>query len=288
MKYALCLHGYFQNPKLRIDMNTVNFIEDNIIKNILTTGHTVDLFIHTFDLKSKDNIIKKYGKYIIDDTCVLFEQQKPGFEQFNFSDENKEYLKKINDLNYKRHWSYNFRSVLSSMYGRDNVIKLALKYSKNNNVNYDLIISTRFDLGARQSTWNLIFNPEQNYDNKYLYSAFWKQLNGGIYDFWFFGNPKNMEILSNSLDYMMKNGFKNNSNYANMCENGWFDINKDYPCSNIMLLSNEEKKKYIEPPNLYAPGMEHTVNSHYVYKYFFYAVKLYNICKFIDDNGKIY
>jgi len=287
MRYALCLHGYFQNPKLAINMNIVNYIEDNIIQNILKTGHNVDIFIHSFDLKNKDNIIKKYEKYIIDDTCVLIEPQKDFFD-FNFSNENKEYLKKITNLNYKRHWSYNFHSVLSSMYTRDNSIKLALKYSKKNDIKYDFIISTRFDLGIRTTKYNFIFNPEQDYNDKYFYSAFWNQLNGGIYDFWFFGNQKNMEILSNSYDYMIKNSFKLNSEYVNMIKHGWFDSNKDHPFTNIMLLSNEEKKKYIEPPNLYTTTMEHSVNSHYIFKYYLYKAKLYNLCKFIDDDGVIY
>jgi hypothetical protein len=285
MKYALCLHGYFQNPKLTINMNTNNYIEDNIIKKIITSGqHTLDIFIHSFDLNNKDNIIKKYSKYLVDNKI----EQQINFFEFKFSNENKEYLKKITDLNYKSVHSYNFHSVLSSMYTRDNSIKLALKYSKKNNIKYNLIISTRFDLGVRINKYNLIFNPEQKYNDKYLYSAFWNQLNGGIYDFWFFGNQNNMEILSNSHDYFIKNYFKINSEYVNMIENGWFDSNKDYPWSNIMLLSNEEKKKYLEPPNLYSCSMIHSVNSHYIYKFYLYKTKLYNICKFIDDFGKIY
>ena len=50
MKIALCVSGYFTN-KVNDDLLQYNYIYDNIINRIKNDGHSLDIFIHSFDKK---------------------------------------------------------------------------------------------------------------------------------------------------------------------------------------------------------------------------------------------
>jgi len=59
MKIALCVSGYFTN-KVNDDLLQYNYIYDNIINRIKNDGHSLDISIHSFDIKSEENIKTKY------------------------------------------------------------------------------------------------------------------------------------------------------------------------------------------------------------------------------------
>jgi hypothetical protein len=45
MRFALCISRYFSNIN-KDDLTKTNYIQDNIIKNILENNNTCDIFIH--------------------------------------------------------------------------------------------------------------------------------------------------------------------------------------------------------------------------------------------------
>ena len=286
MKIALCISGYFIN-KNNDDLLQSNYIYDNIINRINNDTHSLDIFIHSFDKKSEENILRKYPntrKTIIDD-------------QINFinklSDENKEFHNLLLKSKYKNGTSYDLQGTLSMIYSRCEVIKLACEYSFNNNFKYDTIIRVRFDIGVRMKhphngfkPDNFIFEPSK-YDYKYFYSSYWNQLNAGYVDHWEFTNSKNMEIFSEMYNYVVKNMFIINSDYLKYLQSNWPDSNEFKYDSNEMLNNNNKyniksyKHRFID-----------SVNNHIIQKYFMMKNSLYEKSRFIDftkdNNGKLY
>lgn len=264
---ALCISGYFSN-KDGDDLMKTNYIYDNII-NKIKPENNLYLFIHSFDYNNKNNILTKYPnitKYIIEPQI-----------DFNtkLNEENREF---INKYNYVTSW----HSSLSYLYSRMVSIMLAINYSKENNIDYDLICWTRFDVGIRVKILNLGINCcklvfDVNLDNQYVYSAFWKQLNAGFADFWFISNTSNMNLIANMYHYVLEKAFKLNSDYLLAFEN-WPDSNINDEFSNEILNDNS---KLIKPQNIqYSPI--YACNNHLLIKFYFMTNSLYNDCKFLS------
>ena len=276
MKIALCISGYFTN-KNNDNLLQSNYIYDNIINRITNNSQELDIFIHSFDKKNEKKILKKYPntrKTIIDD-------------QINFinklSDENKEFHNLLLKSKYKNGTSYDLQGTLSMIYSRCEVIKLACEYSFNNNFKYDTIIRVRFDIGVRMKhphngfkPDNFIFEPSK-YDYKYFYSSYWNQLNAGYVDHWEFSNSKNMKILSEMFEYLIKNMLINGSDYLKCLQSNWPDSNEFKYDSNEMLNNNNKynvktyKYRFID-----------SVNNHIIQKYFMMKNNLYEKSRFID------
>lgn len=278
MIYALCIHGYFSN-KDNDNLIKTNYIYDNIINKIIKCGDNVDVFIHSFDIKNIDNIKKKYPsakKYII-------EKQKDflniiDIEYKNKLEKNKNYIKS----------SMNWFSTLSFLYSRKESINLAIKYQNINNFIYDGIITTRFDLGIRiKKNHNKCNHGKLIFDNrldmKYIYSAFWYQLNAGYADHWFISNPDNIILLGNMYDYVVNYALKINSDYCKSLLN-WPDSSKINCSSNIFLNLKEKNEKINEEKMSYA--FEYSINNHLLHKYYFIKCGLYELSKFLDYTNK--
>lgn len=276
MKIALCISGYFTN-KNNDNLLQSNYIYDNIINRITNNSQELDIFIHSFDKKNEKKILKKYPntrKTIIED-------------QINFinklSDKNKEFHNLLLKSKYKNGTSYDLQGTLSMIYSRCEVIKLACEYSFNNNFKYDTIIRVRFDIGVRMKhphngfkPDNLIFEPCK-YDYKYFYSSYWNQLNAGYVDHWEFSNSKNMKILSEMFEYLIKNMLINGSDYLKCLQSNWPDSNEFKYDSNEMLNNNN---KYNVKTNKYR--FIDSVNNHIIQKYFMMKNNLYEKSRFID------
>tara|TARA_Y100000768_G_C23989983_1_gene691762 strand:+ start:4012 stop:4254 length:243 start_codon:yes stop_codon:yes gene_type:complete len=56
MNIALCISGYFTN-KNNDNLMETNYIHDNLINNI-DKKNSLDIYIHSFDTKSENNIKK--------------------------------------------------------------------------------------------------------------------------------------------------------------------------------------------------------------------------------------
>lgn len=275
MKIALCISGYFTN-KNNDDLLKSNYIYDNII-NRIKEPHNLDIFIHSFDKKSEEKINLKYPTT----KTTIIENQINFIDKL--SNENKNFHNLLINSNYKNKTSYDLQGTLSMIYSRCAVIKLAIEYSKNNKFEYDVIIRVRFDIGIRMKNPhngfkpdNFIFEPSK-YDYNYFYSSYWNQLNAGYVDHWEFSNSKNMKILTEMFEYLVKNMFVIGSDYLNILQNNWPDSNELKYDSNEMLNNNSnnniKKRKY---------RLIDSVNNHIIQKYFMIKNNLYEKSRFID------
>lgn len=281
-KIALCISGYFTN-KNGDDLLKSNYIYKNII-NKIKTEDTLDIYIHSFDKKSENNIKKKYPKT----KKIIIENQINFIELLDKN--NIDYLNKLKKFNYKKKTSYNIQSTLSMFYSRCLSIKLAINYAIENNFEYDVIINVRFDIGVRLKTPhngfkpdNLIFESDK-YNYNYYYSSYWNQLNAGYVGFWGFSNTKNMKIYSGIYNFIIKNMFIINSDYLNNIQNNWPDSNELKYNSNEIINNNKNikntKYRFID-----------SANNHLIAKYFMIKNGLYKKSRFIDftnNLGKLY
>jgi hypothetical protein len=194
MKIALCVSGYFTN-KVNDDLLQYNYIYDNIINRIKNDGHSLDIFIHSFDKKSEENIKTKYPqckKYIIE-------------PQINFRNKLK-----CNNLAFEKELDENIfpspiiiDSQLSFMYSRKQSIMMALE----EDTTYNLIIWCRFDMCIRLKKNIKHCNPTKlilpdicKIHPSMLYMSDWEHLHSGYSDHWFFSNSEIMEKIANMYD----------------------------------------------------------------------------------------
>jgi len=195
MKIALCLHGLFDSG---YDSSS-NGLDghEHIKKHILSKGD-VDVFIHSWEVDKQGMIEAIYQPKV-----SIFEPQK------DFSE-----LIKERGLDKLEGCPRPPQSVLSHLYSVTEVMKLPHQQT---DVNYDIIIKARFDLGRinRQTSGPGRGNPYPvqciNFqtdiiDNK-IYTANWNHFHMGPADMWFYGSPRVMvefTTLYNFLEEQMK------------------------------------------------------------------------------------
>jgi hypothetical protein len=180
MKIALCLHGLF-NSTTDSTSNGVDGFE-YIKENILSKGD-VDIYIHSWELDKKDEILNLYKP-----KSYIFEQQK-------------DFSNIINDrgLDSLGQTPRPIKNVISHLYSVTEAINLVL----NSKINYDIIIKSRFDLGRinRNTSGPNKHNPfpvqcinllTEIKDDK-LYMANWNHFNMGPADMWFYGSKNIMK-----------------------------------------------------------------------------------------------
>lgn len=243
MKIALCISGYFTN-KVHDDLLQYNYIYDYIINRIKNDGHSLDIFIHSFDIKSEENIKTKYPqckKYIIE-------------PQINFRNKLK-----CNNLIFEKELDENIfpspitlDTQLSFFYSRKQSIMMALE----EDTTYNLIIWCRFDMCIRlkknvnQCNPVKLFLPNlREIEITKLYMSYWEHLHSGYSDHWFFSNPEIMTKIANMYDelydyYKVDSAFYKHSMYlAKKYNNNGFTANSHtihefYLNSHQIFLSN--------------------------------------------------
>ena len=194
MKIALCISGYFTN-KNNDNLLQSNYIYDNIVNNIDKNQHSLDIFIHSFDKKSEENILRKYPqckKYIIE-------------PQINFRNKltsnNLAFEKKLDKNIFP--YPITLDSIFSFTYSRKQSIMMALE----EDTTYNLIIWCRFDMCIRLkkdikhcNPTKLILPNLREIDITKLYMSYWEHLHSGYSDHWFFSNPEIMTKIANMHD----------------------------------------------------------------------------------------
>lgn len=185
MKIALCISGYFTN-KVNDDLMQYNYIYDI---------HSLDIFIHSFDKKSEENIKTKYPHC---KKCVI----EPQINFRNGLSSNNLLFEKKLDLDIFPS-PITLDSQISFMYSRKQSIQMALE----EDTEYDLIIWCRFDMCVRlkknvnqNNPTKLILPNLREIDIKKLYMSDWEHLHSGYSDHWFFSNPEIMTIIANMYD----------------------------------------------------------------------------------------
>tara|TARA_R110001599_G_scaffold127036_3_gene300224 strand:+ start:172 stop:942 length:771 start_codon:yes stop_codon:yes gene_type:complete len=177
MKIALCLQGtvgnVYTNKKqyeYREDVDYRIGLEHN--KKHLFQNNSIDVFIHCWNTKYKNEIVNDYNpkKY-------CFEEQK----EFNLETKRLDYMK-------------------SRWYSQKKVIDLKKLYEHENNFIYDYVIVSRFDQA---------FLTDLNF-NEYDPNKFWapndqktknESMNTNMFlDYFFFSNSHNMDQFSKLFD----------------------------------------------------------------------------------------
>lgn len=206
MKIALCLAGYFDSltdPTSR-GMDGFNHINNNILKK-----GDVDVFIHNWQPDIKNQLIDLYKpkNFLIE-------------KQIDFS-----YIVKERGLDKILNPRRTPFTILSHFYSVQKSFELCFLYKKKMNINYDVIIKSRFDLGRinRNSSGPHLANPfpvqcinfNTSLDMNNVYMANWNYIDTeGPADMWFYSNCKNMESFINVYNIIFED-FKFGSNYHN-------------------------------------------------------------------------
>lgn len=218
MKVALCLHGNFNSnyDSTSKGIRGFNYIEKKIINKFKP-----DIYIHSWDVNKQNRILNLYKpkKFIIE-------------PQIDFSK-----IIRKNRLTKLKNQPRPPETVLSHLYSVSKAINLCLE----SQIEYDLIIKARFDLGQinRQTTHPLIslysfirgngwIYPVQciSFPNKILknklYVAFWEKFHEGPADMWYYGSKNVMTIFSQLYNSLEKE-FNLHSEYFKYCE----EVSKD-------------------------------------------------------------
>ena len=199
MKVALCLHGLFDSST---DINSKGLDGYNHIKKHILDVVDTDVFVHSWEIEKLDEITKLYNP-----KSSIFEGQKDFTSIVNKN--------KLNTLSAPPRAPFN---VLSHLYSVTESIKLAFK----SEVEYDIIIKARFDLGRinRNTSGPGKGNPypvqcinlQTDIEKDKIYMANWQHFNMGPADMWFYGSPKIMNPFT-SLYKSVENNMKLDSEF---------------------------------------------------------------------------
>jgi|TARA_B100001094_G_C18164570_1_gene791276 hypothetical protein len=233
MKIALCLGGYLDSQKDKSSKGIKGF--DYINKKIFK-GNNVDVYIHSWDLINKSLIEDLYGERI----------RNSKFErQIDFS----QVVEDNNLTCYPMHGT-KFENILSQFYSVQESFRTLYQYGEN--VNYDIVIKGRFDLGFinrnQTSPWISLYsqmrgngkiypvqciNFDKSLDMKYIYFPRWAKNrieDEGFNDMWYYSNNTNMKKFTTFYDFVKLN-INNNSDYIK-----WAGKNFGGPLNAIKIL----------------------------------------------------
>ena len=168
MRIALCLHGLSGNINNFGNGKTLDqeYAYRHYKKHILDINKNVDIFMHSWSINDKENLIKLYNP-----VNNLFEKQEYFNRNENYIERNKEIFCVESRVN----------SILRCL-------KLVKEKEINDNFNYDYVMITRFDIALLT---DIIF--EKLPLNKFIISNWNDRGNTnnilrGIYDMWFIAN----------------------------------------------------------------------------------------------------
>ena len=270
-KIALCLYGNFNNRlSATSGIDGTNYIKETILKN-----RDVTLFIHSWDLENKNIIQKQYGNLISDS---IFESQIDFSPQIQAA--------QIDEKQFQSPGGQSFRTIANSLsffYSRGKSIDLMQKHEVKTGQKFDVVISSRFDLGQidkyngyqEYKTSEIIF--DENNDMSFFYSALFNQLNAGYADMWLYSSSDNMKkvalMYEKAFSYL-----QTNSDYIKTLTTGWPDSDEVDEFSNEVLKPKEHKSKNLKRYQVFEAH-----NNHIMHKWFFMDVGLYEKSKFLGQ-----
>lgn len=268
-KRAIAIYGRFNNRYSKESgLNGFKYIKEQI----LDWGN-FDVFVYSNDIENRNlifNTYEKISKKIIVEKPIDFEKL------IN--------IKKIDQSQFVPIESFrNLSNTLAFLYSRKKSLELIKNFSSEENNNYEVIVTCRFDLGQidlyngpqdyRVSKIN--FNPA--YDMNYFYSAMWNQLNAGFADQWFFSKPSQMykliDMYEECFDY-----FQSGSDYFRFITEGIEDSNINNAFSNEIFKSPNQKSKFLSKRSI-----ESSIDNHLLHKYFFIKKDIYNKSRFLSN-----
>ena len=269
MKVALCLNGYYtKSDDLQISRSSHEYI-----KNKILDVADVDVFIHSWDLDHKDEMINLYKPVVSKfEEQKTFEEELMSFESEWFEEDFDRSSTMYNSTIYK---------TLSCMYSRKQSVALKTEYEKKNGFEYDCVIMARFDLGNRGKehyqiyyATNISFDPKL--DMRYVYTAFWDQLNHGIADHWFYSSSENMNKIASLYDSLFSY-YQKDSDYVKSVTKGWLISNRQNQFSNELI-----KPKAYRTDDLHTFPKWGCIDNHKAYKWHMHVNNLLEDAKFVD------
>lgn len=228
MKIAFCLHGISSGKNFKNGGLPVTFEnEASLFKEHIIDKYNTDCFYHTWESDATESLKELYKpkNHLVEKAKIFF---KP--KLFDYL---KHFLNKfrgIDELQRKN-------NIYSRWYSFNKSIELVLNYQKENNIKYDFIFITRFDMSLFKDVkfeslnnsnfycgdWYTFYNQKnQQIDEKLLYNNLNKAskiVEGypynehGISDFWFCSSPKTMEDFAQifyKLNKLIENVGKSN------------------------------------------------------------------------------
>ena len=270
MKIALCLHGYFAGaggtPAAEV---AFNYLDRKVMYN-----NNVDVFIHSWDLENQNKVTNLYKP-----TACQFEEQHLFEEEMKHFDEewfNEEFSRRSTMY----HNNTIFRG-LSFLYSRMRALEIKREYETQNNFEYDCVVLSRFDVSTRgkehpQTYYVTNMNFNKALDMQYLYSAYWKQMNHGYADHWFYSNSETMDQVGN-LYNKVKEYYQKDSAYIKAVTEGWPESNKEDEFSNECMKgdSTEEVQRSAFPK-------WGCIDNHKLYKWYFMDTGLHASSRYVD------
>lgn len=223
MRIAICFYGLVGSIS---DKNGKGISLDPKIayeyykKNIFDKNDKVDVFIHSYSVESKKDLIKLYNpqNYIIENQ-VLFPQAKrhPFINKGIVSKIKMFFLRIFKKKSYLSMMDYynkeSFRAH-SRWYSVKSSVKLMRDHEIKNNFKYDCVMSTRLDVSFFKP---IVFS---DYDMSFFYASNWNDaynlknkskanfknhnVGKGFLDFWFFSNSNLIYQYSKLFDFINK------------------------------------------------------------------------------------
>lgn len=253
-KIAICIGGYWGSFTHKESSGHLGF--KHLKETLFEKYDEVDVFIHSWQTDMKNEIVNLYRPWL----------KKAKFEkQINFSECLKYFG--IYDGKYSLDYSYNrqnpwndvlegkmhtkLANYISQAFTRSQSLKLKKEYEKENNLEYDWVIQTRFDVFAinrgktssnKPDVSRILFNIDN--DNTKVYFPFWYNFNEGMPDIWFYSNSENMNKFID-FDRKVISWLSGEGTYLKELSDGWFDTNANDEHSNEILLSTENKSKQL-------------------------------------------
>ena len=277
MKVALCLSGYFGTVSVNNRLSA--YAGHALLKEkIYSQCKNVDVFVHCWQPEHQKTVEMLYSPTASEfESQIDFEEicRKNGIEQ-QYIDEGFPREKTM----YKNAVA---SRIMSFYYSRCKALELKREHERKHGFKYDWVITTRFDIGQRgvEEVKQIKFN--HNADKRFLYTAYWNQMNVGYGDMWFYGSSDIMDLYSSIYESCLSD-FKARSSYEKSLTSGWFDSNAfniwDFDDENQF--SNElEKAESERSTNLMKFPRWRVTDSHLHHKWFCKETGLYEITKWV-------
>jgi len=228
MKVALCLHGLFDSntDKSSRGLDGYNHIRSKIIDQFDT-----DVYIHSWE-PHKENQIKDLYKPV----SSIFEEQR------DFSN-----IVNARNLHTLVNAPRPAFSVLSHLYS----VSRAMSLPYDNDINYDIVIKARFDLGRINRSTSGPHNPHNPYpvqcinmirdiQHDKIYMADWQHFKMGPADMWFYGSMPVMKKFTTLYEDLLDNmhiGSKFH-NWATTIQNNPGDLSNSIAFYKYWMMSN--------------------------------------------------
>lgn len=254
MKIALCVGNLAATGKQGPEAYKKGF--NHLKEKIIDKFKNVDVFLHSYELGLKDELIDLYKP------VDYFFENPP-----DFSSQYKN-LNFVYTSDYRISPTFSYKNLYSMSFSRYSVGRLKKKYETDNNFKYDWVIFARYDISSASHISHIHFNP--NYDNSFIYTCMFSQLNAGPQDQWFYSNSEKMDIIF-SLHEKITEYFTENSPFLLSCIYDWIDSNEKDRCSCELLHGKNEKVKNEKIP------ITRIANGHLIYKWHLFHHNLWNL-----------